>query len=263
MVGTGFLSGVSPNAFVSALTFTTNYSPHAIPNVLAHTWSLSVEEQFYLLWPATLSALVKRFGQRLAAKTALALVLLAPILRVLTYAVGGSFGKERIYYMLHTRMDALMFGCLLALVVETDEFERLFESYKGWVLPLALFTLLISPLATARWGGAYIYTVGLSIEGASVALTTLWLVRNPQSLIGTVLSSRAMVHIGVVSYGLYLWQELMLKSNMAISRWPLLAIACALLLAEISYHLVEQPCLRRYRAWRTRHNDASRIQVRT
>jgi len=240
----GVLSGVSRNAFLSAFTFTTDYSPWADSNTLAHTWSLSVEEQFYLLWPVTLVVVMKRFGRSTAAKIALALVLLAPVLRVLTHLSGNTFLEHHIYYMLHTRMDALMFGCLLALVYGTERFEQFYCAHKRWMLPSALFALLVSPLATAHFGGAYIFTVGLSLEGVSIALTILWAVRNPLSLVGRLLNARPIVHIGGVSYGLYLWQELMLKSGLALSRYPLVAILCALAAAELSYLLVEQPCQR-------------------
>jgi len=244
LAATGALGGVTRGSFLSTLAFTSNYSPWADSEALAHTWSLSVEEQFYLLWPAALAIVLARRGRGAAAKLALTLVVLAPVLRVLTHLSGNAFFAARIYYMLHTRMDALMFGCLLALVSGTEPFERLYGVARRWVAPAALFTLVVSPLATAHFGGVYLYTVGYSLEGASIALAILWLVRNPRSPAGRLLNAWPVAHVGVVSYSLYLWQELLLKSDFAVARHTLPALLCTFAAAELSYLLVEKPFLR-------------------
>jgi len=237
----GVLDGVTPGAFLSALTFTTNYSPWGDSNALAHTWSLSVEEQFYLIWPAVLVVTLKRHGRVTAAKLAMALIMLSPIIRVLTHLSGNEFFAAHIYYMLHTRMDALMFGCLLALVVGTPSFEKLYNSVKRLILPSALCVFLLSPLAIAQFGGSYLYTGGHSIEGATIAMALIWLVRNPGSIAGKPLNTRVAVSIGTISYGLYLWQELMLKTN--LMHGAAIGIICTFGAAALSYVLVEKPCL--------------------
>ena len=257
----GTLSSVSKGAIISTLTFTSNYSRLADSPALAHTWSLSVEEQFYLLWPAILSLVLSRQGREVAAKFALLLVVLAPILRVLTHLSGHPLLASRIYYTLHTRMDALMIGCFVALVSGLAPFERMFYAIRKWIGLLAAYTLLISPLATAKFGGAYIYVVGYSLEGSSIALVMLWLVRNPQSLFGRVLNAAPVVRIGVVSYSLYLWQELMLSTDLAIAKYTIPAVVCTMLAAEVSYRVVEQPFISLGRSLGYKNNMGGRVSI--
>src|SRR5439155_20505502 len=101
-------------------TFTWNYAPWAKSWVLGHTWSLSVEEQFYLLWPATLLL----FGPRRAAYIAVGIIVLSPAIRVGHYWLFGD-SLPGIWEMLHTRADSLMFGCAAALLAESARFRRL------------------------------------------------------------------------------------------------------------------------------------------
>ncbi|HEV7681995.1 MAG TPA: acyltransferase [Pyrinomonadaceae bacterium] len=243
-LGMAGLIRVKSGGMLSALTFTTNYSPWAGSASLDHTWSLSVEEQFYLLWPIALGVLLKRRGRGAAAKLAFALVILAPIFRVLSHFSGSEFLASRVYWMLHTRMDALMFGCLLALVSKTEQFERFYDSVRPWIAPTALFVLFVSPLLMARFGGVYTYCVGYSIEGACIALSIWWLIVNSNSKVGKVFNLSLVAHVGVISYSLYLWQELMLKSELAITRVTPVALLFLFAAAEMSFLLIERPFLR-------------------
>ena len=245
----GLVGGVTRGAFLSSLAFVTNYSPWFDSAALAHTWSLSVEEQFYVLWPAVLLLVLARSGRVGATWIAIVLIVLAPLFRVLTHLTEIPYLAHRLYYMLHTRVDSLMFGCLLALVCDTKGFERFYQIARLWVLPGALFTVIISPLMTARFGGAYIYTAGLLVEGASIALVLIWLVRNPNSLAGCFVNARPIVHMGRISYSLYLWQELMLKTDVPVAGNTLLALLCLIGAAEPSYYLIERPFLRLRRAF--------------
>ncbi len=97
---------------------------------------------------------LNRHGRLTAAKLAMALIMLSPIIRALTHLSGNEFLGTHINYMLHTRMDALMFGCLLALVVGTASFEKLYNSIRRLILPSALCVFLLSPVAIAQFGGS-------------------------------------------------------------------------------------------------------------
>jgi peptidoglycan/LPS O-acetylase OafA/YrhL len=82
-----------------------------------------------------------------------------------------------------------------------------------------------------------------------IALTMLWLIRNSNSMAGRILNSRAVVHIGIISYSLYLWQQLLLsgKNKSFFGEFPF-NLAFLVVAAEFSYYVIE----RRFLGWRGR-----------
>ncbi|XXF75989.1 acyltransferase [Myxococcaceae bacterium GXIMD 01537] len=228
--------------FLSALTFTWNYAPGTEGWWLGHGWSLSVEEQFYLFWPLLLRAL----GRRRGTWAALALVLAAPALRLATYALLPEW-RGRIPIMLHTRVDALMVGCLLALLPWEGAVlrgaRRLLALRAHWVA--AAFVFVGSPLLTERWRGAWLLPVGYSAEALCLALLLFWVVSEPDSAVGRVLNSRPAVHLGALSYSLYLWQQPFTEPDFSHRPgvFPLNLLG-AWLAAEASHRLLEKGFLR-------------------
>ena len=229
---------------VSAATFTWEYSRSATSWALEHLWSLSVEEQFYILWPSTLAILLRRSDKLTAAKVAGALIILGPISRVVTHFNGGPFYASHSYYLLHTRLDTLMFGCLCALLEGTETLENLYRAVAKviWIFPI--FVLVLYPLLRYQFGDKYLFVAGYTLEGFGIATTMLWLVRNSSSLAGRILNTPVLVYMGVLSYSLYLWQQLFLNpGNTSITgRFPI-GILCVVAVAMLSYHFVERPFL--------------------
>src|SRR5690606_5749420 len=85
------------------------------PDLLGHTWSLSLEEQFYLIWPPLFVLLFRIFKAKAAVFAgAVAIALFSWILRVVLFA--GGAGHDRVYNGLDTHADALMLGCAVGLV---------------------------------------------------------------------------------------------------------------------------------------------------
>lgn len=247
--------GITRGDLLSAFTFTWDYSRSAVSWMLAHTWSLSVEEQFYILWPTILVLLLTRSSRRTAAKFAAGLILLAPIFRLATHLSGSEFLSHRIYYMLHTRMDALMFGCLAALLEGSALLESIYGRLRPAAVLLPVFIFLVSPQLEHRFGGAYTYLVGYTLIGSSITMMMLYLVRESDTPIVRLMNSRVLVHIGVISYSIYIWQQLFLHAaNTSISGrfpWSLLCIA---VLAEFSHYCIERPFMR-WRKWLERRQD--------
>jgi peptidoglycan/LPS O-acetylase OafA/YrhL len=206
-----------------------------------HTWSLSVEEQFYLLWPAALAL----FGSRKMKGIALQLIVAAPPLRILT-AVLLPHAAEPIGFMFHMRVDGLMCGCVLAVMRTEPNFDEICRRWLRWELA-ALAAIVLFFVSTAlfwKYGEVYWLVVGSSLENVCISYLLLYTVQIPNSLAGRVLNLRVMVHIGQISYSLYLWQQVFLTvlNKSLLGRFPLNLIA-ALGAAELSWWLIEKPSL--------------------
>ncbi len=94
------------------------FSIHPL-DYLGHTWSLSIEEQFYILWPLTLLVMLRAFKNRwIIAIMTLSFALTSWILRIQLIQNGTTF--NRLYNGLDTRADALMIGCALGVIISSD-----------------------------------------------------------------------------------------------------------------------------------------------
>jgi peptidoglycan/LPS O-acetylase OafA/YrhL len=215
-----------------------------------HSWSLSVEEQFYLLWPAALVLL----GRRKSLWTALAIIVAAPAIRVLSHVmITGKLGSIE-NYMFHMRVDSLMFGCALAMVYKSPKFAGITQrtlKWQGMLVALGFF-LFVSGYLNQRFQAYYMYTVGYTLESVSISYMLLYFVTKPESLGGRILNTKLLVHVGLISYSLYLWQELFLTnlvktsnhwSTMLLGKFPFSLVA-AFLAAELSWQLIEKPALK-------------------
>ncbi len=219
----------------AAATYSWNYVPLPENWPLGHCWSLSLEEQFYLLWPASMVYFSKRTNLRIA----LAVILLSPISRVVTYYAWPSM-RYHIDMMLHTHLDTLMMGCLLALALDLHVGERLIDVATRWWAPTLalLFLWFVDTPAIEHWRGVYRMTLGFSLENVAIMVIVVYSVFRYDSPLGRLLNVGAVRHIGMISYSIYLWQQLFTLKN----TWHFPAnILVILALAELSYWLVERP----------------------
>jgi peptidoglycan/LPS O-acetylase OafA/YrhL len=177
---------------------------------------------------------------------AVLLIVTAPLMRVGTYFLLPDF-RGRIGSMLHTRVDMLMFGCLLAIFYHQPACARLYRKvfrYKGHLIA-AVFLFLISPLLVKRYGGAYALTLGWTLEGLGITIIIYWCVQYPLSFVGRLLNSALFIHVGLISYSLYLWQQLFTnpQSTFILTIFPFNLISIWVM-AELSYYVIEKPFLR-------------------
>lgn len=241
---------VSSSQIFSAGTFLWNYRHHWEFSAtdgnwfLGHFWTLSLEEQFYLLWPAILLVC----SPRLAARVALTLIIISPLLRVATYFLWPA-ARAQIGLMLHTASDPLMFGCLAALAQGNPWFESGWQRIErlSWIAPVSAsaFLLFVAPFFGRHFHGAYGITVGMTLSAGCITLIMIWLVRHPQSIAGEIMQHPLLIHLGMLSYSLYIWQQVFLTTLNATwsGRFPI-NLLVIFGVAEISYFCVERPFLR-------------------
>ncbi|MDR3639321.1 MAG: acyltransferase [Isosphaeraceae bacterium] len=200
-----------------------------------HFWSLAVEEQFYIFWPVSLAVLGRRRGTWLA----LGLIVASPMSRVLTYYVLPGLRPD-MGVMAHTRADTIMFGCLAALLSDSVAFREAVRKAIDARLPwlAVLFLALVSPILLMWFQGRYLLLFGYSLEGVCITLVMLWLIDRHTSAAGRLMNHRAVVHLGVISYSFYLWQQLFCGLGLPWSIVP------TMLAAEGSYWFVERPFLK-------------------
>jgi peptidoglycan/LPS O-acetylase OafA/YrhL len=230
-----------------ALTYTMNY--HYLRSwELGHLWSLSVEEQFYLLWPA----LLLLAGPRWIGHVAAGMILLAPVMRVLAWYFAPS-RDDVIMEAYPCVMDAIAAGSLLAVTRRWFDgvawYQRFLRSPLFLAVPVAV--ALLNP---ARWV-AFDYTLGITLQVVGITLMVDRVTRVSGDPVYWLLNSRAMVWAGTLSYSLYLWQEPFLnpKGKSDLNAFPvnlLLALACAV----ASYFLVEKPFFSLREAWNRRRS---------
>lgn len=241
VLGVLWLAGMEPDrpmSFLRAATYSWNYYRAGGSWVLGHTWSLSLEEQFYLVWPVCLLLL----GHKKSRGFAMGVILLSPLSRIVSYyllpGLRGQLGA-----MLHTRLDTIMLGCLLALLFDDAELMGTTDRFlRPWILGIAtFFVLILNPWLTIRFRGYYSLPFGVTLEGLGVAFVLLYVVRKPASMAGRFLNRPWIRHVGVISYSLYLWQQLFTAPG---HHWFPLNVLAAFTCAELSFWFVEQPSLR-------------------
>jgi peptidoglycan/LPS O-acetylase OafA/YrhL len=239
--GLGWIE-LRPRDLLHGLTFTENYSEDHSWYV-GHIWSLSVEEQFYLLWPAVMLLAGTRRGLRLAA----GFVLMAPVFRVAEWMLLPSWREYITGHSFETIADAIAVGCVLAgsreALWQRPGYRRLLSGPWFALVPLGL-------LVVASFGSARIkYPIGMTLMNLGIALCIDRCVRFPGDLVGKLLNSRPFVFVGVMSYSIYLWQQPFLNRHSAsvTATFPF-NFALATVAALGSYYLIEKPALRA-RVW--------------
>jgi peptidoglycan/LPS O-acetylase OafA/YrhL len=261
------LSAAFRSQTLSAIPFSVFYSFNWVQaltdppfGLVTHTWSLAIEEQFYLIWPLLVVLVLRLGGHR---RTLFALALGAGLLSAawahLLWTDGQ--GVARIYYGSETGAAPLMFGCAAGILYVSVEWKGLVRSLSQAAGAIGALMMLVAFLKS--WPPDVAYGAGVTaIFAFGVACAILGLAAAPVRALEFVLSLPPLVLLGRISYGAYLWQGavfMLLAAYLHLDTWLLLAVGLPLtmLVSAASYRFVERPFLRIKNGWRPNRTPAS------
>ena len=229
----------STTEVVSSLLFFRNYVPSRLTGFgTGHLWSLAVEEHFYLIWPGLLALLGPRRSRHTAAWLALGFGLWRMIESQLTTPL---FPEVPSHFRTDLRLDALLWGCLIAFLLNGAKERETFAQQTRW--PHWLGAVALAILCVRYYSPAT--SVGVALLIPVILAGTLV---HPHWWISRALSWGPLAWLGRISYSLYLWQELFLTPGWEPAsqwwrHWPWNLLA-SLAAATLSYYLVEKPLIR-------------------
>src|SRR5262245_54211276 len=238
--------------FVASVVFyTANWAMiYGLPmGFLGHTWSLAIEEQFYILWPVLLLLLLR--GIRRRGPLLLLIVATAALAAVHRLMIIGPYaGTRRVYLGLDTHADPLLIGCAVGILCHSSYFRRSRAAVAVWnALGVIGGFVLVALFASAPSPSDY--TPSSAITWAALASACVIVAAIlPTSLCACVLRCPPLPWIGRRSYALYLWHFPVFF--VAGPLWNpgfglgtiLLAWAASVALAAASFHYLEAPALR-------------------
>jgi peptidoglycan/LPS O-acetylase OafA/YrhL len=209
-------------------------SPQGAFGPLGVTWSLAVEELFYLVWPL----LVRFLSSKQLEGTALAVVIFSPLLRLFL-----SWHSVPIYANPFCRLDGMMLGALLALLEKKSTLKAIWTKYAWAVLAAAALLAIESERVSAHW-----FTFSMVVM-ASAAFVYIAL-HSGEKWLGRVLRNRFLAFTGIISYGLYLLHKfphdvlkaMHFQGHQSVAFFPV--VACAYVMAILSWNFLEKPFLR-------------------
>ncbi|HWB11278.1 MAG TPA: acyltransferase [Pirellulales bacterium] len=231
---------------LKAATYTTNLFPRATWDV-GHSWSLCVEEHFYLIWPLTLVCAGRFWAPRLAALY----VLLTPFIRVLVLLAFKT--QFALWSFTLTRMDAIAVGCCLAFAVTSSRVRQRVR-LTPWQVALLCAAcggfLVISQFILVRYQlqfkavGYYAAVLSGTVNALAIGAAVWCCVLYPVGILGRFLNSVPAIFIGSLSYSLYLWQQPLFNPDRDtwLFDFPVNVLAVAVLSIG-SYYLIERPFL--------------------
>jgi peptidoglycan/LPS O-acetylase OafA/YrhL/lysophospholipase L1-like esterase len=261
------------------------FNQTALTSPLVHTWSLAVEEQFYLVWPLVVLGLFRLWR---STRALLALCIVGALASSIEMAVLYSPGDvDRLYYGTDTRAQSLLVGAVLAVSLSlwadrrrrlgklpagTDRVNRRLGGDPAWAvqttrgravaLAVGLAGVAVSALlwTVVSYNDALAYRGGFLLAALATTAVLFSVVCSQRSALARCLSVAPLRYVGRISYGMYLWHFPLFiyidHARTGLTGYPLFAVrvAVTLLVATGSFYVVERPIrqgnlLRGWRAW--------------
>lgn len=226
-------------------------------HALSHIWSLSVEEQFYILWPFLLlyfTILKKGYIFKFIIFTLLLIV----IWRSIAFGV-LEFTEKYMYRAFDTRFDSLLVGCLFALLTNEKKGYEFIDRYIAKPIPLLLACILLAgSMYLTHISALYGYALGFTVDGFLISVIIICCIKYSQNFYIRWLELKTLVYLGMISYPMYLYHELaagvankgweIVGNWLGFTPYNLLIVLCStigtIILASLSFYFVEKPFLK-------------------
>lgn len=209
-----------------------------VPAALTHLWSLDTLEQFYIFWPPLLLVLLWRGATtRRLIGVAVAVIGLVILNRVRLVLGGATI--PRLYFGPDSNIDVVFIGCIAGIAFAEDSLPRALRRPlpRNLLTGVAVATLGLTILHVEivdRW----LYLGPLTLVGVAATALVVSAVLDPTSLLSRALSVRPLVYLGMISYGIYLWQQVIV---FAIARFPpVVEVGLSIAMGALSWHVVEK-----------------------
>lgn len=226
--------------YLLSLFYVYNFVHHDYYTVeLGHTWSLAVEEQFYLTWPFIIS-FFKKTKQLLIIIGGIIAMCLIGYYVLPTLELAKHYHTDRWFF---PAVAPIIIGSLFAILnkVYAENWNRSFNR-NYWRLIIAI-TLFVFPL----YSPDILLVTAPVFQAIGVAVGLIWLLYNQSSKLTGVIDNRLFRYIGKISYGIYVYQGFFLRTGpggeLIVQHYPL-NIILVLIIAVLSYELYEKPILR-------------------
>jgi peptidoglycan/LPS O-acetylase OafA/YrhL len=221
--------------------------------LMSISWSLAVEEQFYLTAPF----FVRNLTRSRLVSLLISVVLAAPVLRtvLLLSSARGAFAD---YVLMPCRADALCLGVLAAVFVRSEKCMKWVRFSRHWFY-VAMMVLAAGLPVLTIWGdktSSVMVTIGYSWLAAFYATILLHVVTVPKGMLSGLLQRRELMNLGTISYCVYLFHPLLVEGSrrvflryMSPSDWSGVAAGCVgvgatLCIAAVSWRYFEKTFLR-------------------
>lgn len=224
----------------ACLLFYRNFSGVGV--FTGHFWSLSIEEQFYLVWPGVFLMA----GRRKAKWIALAAAAGIASFRLVSCGFAMHLQRPQEISWTQYRADALFIGCAAAMLA-----PKLIPHMRRWMTAPTIAVIVLGTLTD--------YTLVPLYESIAIALALMLTSAFSHSLTGRLLTWKPLSLLGIISYSVYLWQEPIFAAH-TVERLAVF-ISLILCMASASYYFIERPCIRL--GHRISHQSKPQVDVPT
>jgi peptidoglycan/LPS O-acetylase OafA/YrhL len=222
------------------------------PSPLSHTWSLAIEEQFYLVWPLVFVGLLAWWGKaRIAGAVLVTAIVGAVVSTILMIALYDPLDPSRVYYGTDTRATGILLGAALAAAIAA------FGTVRSRAARVAVELLGMAGVVVLAfsWTGLdgqsdRLYRGGFVVCGIATIAVIAAATHPERGPIAWALSWKPLCWLGLISYGVYLWHwpvdVVVDAQRVGLTGWPLFLVQCLVTfsIAIASYFVIEMPIRR-------------------